>query len=244
LGALFLASRTANAQPADSLLLRGKELLSEGVTAGNGSTVARARSLFERATDAGARAALSRYYLGLASYRLVDLVADEDRGADFMEDAQAQLETVLDLRPEWAEADALLSGIYGRKAERGMLSGMRYGPKANQALTRAKERAPNNPRVLLMEGIGLYNTPSMWGGDKAKAVEHLREAITRFEEASPDDPLQPDWGHADAYAWLGIAHADANRTDAARAAFQNALHVRPGYVWVERVLMPELASAD
>lgn len=234
----------AAAQPADSLLARGLDLLHRGATQGDAGTVQQARALFERATASDARRALSHYYVGLASYRLIDLVDDEDRSEDYMDDAKEQVERAVEIRSGWAEANILLSGIYGRLASRGMISGMRYGPKANNALERAKEVDPKNPRLLLMEGISLYNTPSTWGGDKEEAVARLQEAIARFEATSPDGPLQPDWGHADAYAWLGIAHAKADRRDDARTAFENALDVRPGYGWIERVLMPKLASAD
>ncbi len=129
----------------------------------------------------------------------------------------------------------------------GMISGMRYGPKSNNAIERAREAAPNNPRVLLAQGISLYNTPSMWGGDTddtEEATARLQEATNRFANTAPTDPLQPNWGHADAYAWLGIAHANDNRPREARAAFENALDVRPGYGWVQHVLMPELAAAE
>ena len=232
------------AQPADSLLTRGIDLLHRGTTQGDEGNVQHARALFERATADDAHKALSLYYVGLASYRLTDLVDDEDRSEAYMDDAKEQLERVLEMRPDWAEADILLSGIYGRLASRGMISGMRYGRKANSALERAEEVNPNNPRLLLMRGISLYNTPSTWGGDKEEAVIRLQEAIARFEATSPDGPLQPDWGHADAYAWLGIAHAKADRHDEARTAFENALDVRPGYGWIEHVLMPKLAAAE
>jgi GH35 family endo-1,4-beta-xylanase len=95
-----------------------------------------------------------------------------------------------------------------------------------------------------MDAISLYNKPGMFGGDKEKAVERLQEAIRQFEDerstAASGDSLAPHWGHADAYVWLGIAHMKADRPDAARTAFQNALNVRPNYAWVTEVLMPKL----
>lgn len=241
----LLTAQTATAQSADTLLADGHAVLDRGVTRGDAAALQRARSLFERATGAEEHAALAHYYVALSSYRLIDLVQDEDRSDAYMDDAQKHLERALEVRPGWAEAEALLASVYGRKAGGGMFSGMRYGPKASSAMERAIESAPNNPRVLLTEAISLYNKPGMFGGDKEKAVARLNEAIARFEAAPPADPLQPGWGHAEAYAWLGIAHARADRRAEARAAFEMALEVRPGYAWVQQVLMPEmLASTD
>jgi tetratricopeptide (TPR) repeat protein len=215
-------------------------------------TLQQARSLFERATASDSLAAYSHYYLALADYRLIDVV-EEGEKEKYMDDAARYLEAALDRRAGWTEANALLSLVYGRKAGQGMFSGMRYGPQASSHLDAAKDAAPDNPRVLLADGISLLNKPSMWGGDEELGLKRLQEAVRQFEQrarstsettSSTSNSLEPTWGHAEAYAWIGIAHAKADRHDEARTAFQNALAERPGYAWVETVLMPQLASAE
>ena len=245
---LTLAPVAATAQPVDSLLSRGHALLKQGTTYGDAATLQQARSFFQRATASDTLTAFSHYYLALADYRLID-VSGEDQREQYMDDAATHLETSLELRDGWAEANALLSLVYGRKAGQGMLSGMRYGSKAGNRLDAAKEAAPDNPRVLLADGISLINKPSMWGGDKDLGMKRLQQAVRQFEERSTNveagsDWLDPSWGHAEAYAWIGIVHAKADRHDQARTAFQSALSVRPQYAWVENILMPKLAAAE
>lgn len=245
---LTLAPSATSAQPVDSLLARGTDLLEEGTTHGDPATLQQARSLFQRATASDTLAAFSHYYIGLADYRLID-VSGEDQQETYMDDAAKHLEKALELRARWAEANALLALVYGRKAGQGMLSGMRYGPRADNRLEAAKAADADNPRVLIAEGISLINKPSMWGGDKDLGLKRLQEAIREFEEnATASDTasksLEPGWGHAEAYAWIGITHASADRFDPARNAFQSALSVRPEYAWVENVLMPKLAAAE
>jgi len=249
---LFILPATTAAQPVDSLLARGKMLLDRGTTTGDVAALQQARSLFERATAVDSLAAYSHYYLALADYRLIDVVED-DQGERYIDDAAKYLEAALDRREGWTEANALLSLVYGRKAGQGMFSGMRYGPKASSRLDDAKGAAPDNPRVLLADGISLLNKPSMWGGDEELGLKRLQEAVRQFEQratstsetTSPSsNSLEPTWGHAEAYAWIGIAHAKADRHDEARTAFQQALSERPEYAWVEKVLMPKLASAE
>ena len=249
---LTLTAPTTAAQPVDSLLAKGKTLLEKGTTKGDAATLQQARTLFQRATPSDTLTAFSHYYLALADYRLID-VAGEDQKETYLDDAAKHLEAALDHREGWTEAHALLSLVYGRKAGQGMLSGMRYGPQASSHLGEAIEAAPTNPRVLLAGGISLLNKPSMWGGDKEQGLDRLQEAVARFEQGtrstsettpSPSKSLEPTWGHAEAYAWIGIAHAKADRHEDARTAFRNALSARPGYAWVEKVLMPQLASAE
>ena len=245
---LALAPATATAQPVDSLLARGTSLLEQGTTHGDAATLQQARSFFQRATASDSLAAFSHYYLALADYRLID-VSSEDEREQYMDDAAKHLEKSLDLRNEWAEANALLALVYGRKAGQGMLSGMRYGPKASRRLDDAKAADAANPRVLMAEGISLINKPGMWGGDKDLGLERLQQAVRQFDERhatieTGSESLDPSWGHAEAYAWIGITHAKADRFDRARTAFENALSVRPKYAWVENVLMPKLASAE
>jgi len=249
---VLLMPPTAASQPADSLLAKGKTLLDQGTTTGDEASLQQARSLFQRATASDTRRALSHYFVALADYRLID-VAGDDQKDRYMDDAAKHLEAALDHREGWTEANALLSLVYGRKAGQGMLSGMRYGPQASSHLGAAQDAAPDNPRVLLAAGISLLNKPSMWGGDKELGLKRLQEAARQFEQHARPTPertsassesLEPTWGHAEAYAWIGIAHAKSDRDEEARAAFRKALSVRPGYAWVEKVLMPELASAE
>lgn len=242
---LFSTAPIAQAQGADSLLLRGRHLLERGVTSGSLDTLQQARVLLERVAHAADDALWARYYLGLTNYRIATrfLDGDEGRAETHLNDGIDHLDAAVEGHPELAEAHALLSTLYGLRARGGLLSGMRYGPKADDAISRAQSLAPDNPRVLLLNAISLLNKPSRWGGDREKAVAELKRAIQRFEAATfEDDRLRPHWGHADAYAWLGIAHMKAGDAAQARAAFEQALAVRPGYTWVESVLLPQLTA--
>lgn len=241
---LFFSSPSAaqsHSLPTDSLIRLGKEQIDRGMETGDPASFREARSFFERAAKRDTRNALSYYYVGLASYRLVDHIDDEDVALNATID---YLKRATEQRPKWAEAHALLAAAYGRKASGGMLSGIRYGPRSDEALERARNLAPDNPRVVLIDAIALLQKPSVFGGDEEKAVRKMKEASRLFaERPAPDDPLAPSWGHAMTYAWLGIAHMKANRVDQARAAFEKALSLRPKLHWVREVLLPEFEAS-
>ena len=241
----ILLTAPVHAQSADSLMRQGRQMLDRSVTAGDMDAMQQARATFKRVASASDDATWVHYYIGLANYRVATrfLDSDEDRAEALIDDGIDHLNAAIKAQPESAEARALLSTLYGLKARGGMFSGMRYGPRANGAIERAQQLAPDNPRVLLLNAVSLLNKPSRWGGDREGAITALNRAIQQFEAAAPsDDALQPQWGHAEAYAWLGIAHMKADRPEQARDAFEQALAVRPGYAWVESVLMPQLAA--
>ena len=57
---------------------------------------------------------------------------------------------------------------------------MTYGPAAAEALARAKELNPENPRVYLLEGQDLFFTPEQFGGDKQEARKRFEEALKKY----------------------------------------------------------------
>ena len=91
--------------------------------------------------------------------------------------------------------------------------------------------------VRLVEGISAFHTPKVFGGGHEAAQEHFLAAIELFAEDAPQSPL-PDWGHAETYAWLGQTHVALGQVEAVRTAFERALELEPGYVWVREVLLP------
>jgi tetratricopeptide (TPR) repeat protein len=93
--------------------------------------------------------------------------------------------------------------------------------------------------VWIIDGTSDFYTPSMFGGDKEQALKKFKKAARLAEEESTDDPLMPSWGHAEAHAWIGLAHMNAERYDQARTAFKTALNINPDYGWVKHVLLPK-----
>jgi tetratricopeptide (TPR) repeat protein len=102
--------------------------------------------------------------------------------------------------------------------------------------------SPDNPRVALLEAIGTYNTPALFGGGKEKGLKAMKRAAELFDRWADADSLNPDWGRAEAYAWIGVAHIDRNETILARKAFETALQINPEYGWVKYVLLPKVSS--
>jgi tetratricopeptide (TPR) repeat protein len=71
---------------------------------------------------------------------------------------------------------------------------MIYSPQANEALQKAKELDPNNPRVYLLEGEDKFQTPEQYGGSKEEAKVLFEKAKASYETFKPENSIHPNWG--------------------------------------------------
>ena len=224
----------------DSLLRQVKTQIREATDEGSFDSLKQARAWAKQATG-GDRAALAHYYAALADFRMINQLPEEDeeRREHVIKDAVSHLKRATDAAPKMADAWALLSGCYGQMMGMNPMQGMSLGPKANEAIKKAKKHEPNNPRVWIIDGTSDFYAPSMFGGDKEQALKKFKKAARLAEQASTEDPLMPSWGHAEAHAWIGVTHMNAERYTEARAAFETALDLNPDYGWVKHVLLPK-----
>jgi tetratricopeptide (TPR) repeat protein len=226
----------------DSLLRRIKTHIRAATDRGSVDSLKQARAWAKQATGGSEHQALAHYYAALADYRIVNRLPEdaEDRREQVLEDAIRHLKRATEINSTMADAWALLAGCYGRMMGMNPMRSMSLGPKSNEAMEKAKEHDPDNPRVWIIDGMSDFHTPSMFGGDKERALKKFEKAARLAEQASVDDPLMPSWGHAEAHTWIGIAHMEVERYERARTAFETALDLNPDYKWVKHVLLPRL----
>jgi tetratricopeptide (TPR) repeat protein len=243
---LLLLSVDVFAQTPDSLIMTNKVLLAQGINANSAKDMMQARAGFEQLLETHERKELIHYYIAYCNYHLIDAYREKDdkkKMESLADDAIKHLDASLNLNQSFAEAMALLGSFYGTKASMGMIAGMQYGGKSSAMFEKAVALAPNNPRVLILQGISKLYTPEMFGGDKKKARELFAKAAEIFEKNPPAPSIEPTWGHEESFTWLGIAAFGAKETDAAKAAFEKALSVNPNYGWVKYYWLPKLAEA-
>ena len=241
----------ATGSSADSLLVSGKQMLRAGENGGSLDAMYAAKATFERALAAAStRSAESwgHYYIALADYRIADYLlaaGEENKGAasEHLKATVEHLQKATEIDPQAAEAYSLLSSAYGRQIGLNPIKGMTLGRRAEQALKKAVQLAPDNPRVVLCTAVRDFNTPGMFGGSKEKGLQGFQRAAELFAREEPSDPIRPVWGHSRTYAWLGLAYQDRGELALARAAFAKALAINPDFSWVKNVLLPELEKA-
>ncbi len=234
----FIASGLimATSAYADLQLREWRDQLDQAVFSGD---VEQLESLAE--SFAASSGNLAVYYQAYTNYRLGELrFEDKKLGKKYLNRCIDLLKPLVKEYPQFGEAHSLLATCYGVSAPFYMFRAATRGIAANGAQERAMQAAPDNPRVILADGISLYFRPSAFGGDKAKAMQRLREALQRFADFQPPSDDSPLWGEAEAWLYLGRIASDQGDPEAARAAYNEALQLAPAF----RVAREELASLD
>jgi len=219
-----------------------KETVERGTLKFDKDILMQGHSMFERALATDAENTLLQYHVAYAEYRLLTymLNRDQDRFDPVADKAVERLEKILRTKPDWSEAQALLSAIHGLQIAKSWTRAMTLGPKANRLAQQAVANDPDNPRAWLMHAAQKLNTPRMFGGSIEEALDGYKKAVALFENNTGRDPLEPAWGYIDALVWLGITYERMDRDEEALAVFQKVLDLEPEYGWVKYNLLPAL----
>ena len=153
-----------------------------------------------------------------------------------LEEAEARMKARIEADPNDAEAHLVLSQVYQARIT-GTMSGMRFGRRASETRDRALELAPGDPRALYLKGVSQLMAPGPFG-NRDEARRNLEAAVARFAEGAPEGVFW--WGEPEAHAFLGLSYARENERDEARAAYERALELEPGFDWVRERLLPDL----
>lgn len=241
----ILAARTL----ADKGVIRSDKILLLKACADFEHIVSLTQSALKQAPTAEAEQlyAYGLYYLAYAQHWLV--LHGRGKNDDalltlYLPKAIANAETLIRLRPEWAEGHLLLSTMYGIKLSTQLTLLFSLGPAIERHLQRASELAPNNPRVLYVQASAYFVKPGIAGGSIKKAVEYWRRAVQIFEQerlgTKHRQNLEPSWGYVETLAGLGRALEAQGEMQEARVTYQKALSIEPEYVWVKEELLPNL----
>lgn len=168
-------------------------------------------------------------YLGAYTrLRQSQLVAErKEQARNYLEDCITALETLLERRNDDAEARALLGSCYGASSRYYFLGAARRGLEAGRQIDIALRQAPDNAWVVFQDGVSDYEKPMIVGGSKKRAIGKLKRAASLFVASRPPGSVQPVWGEAETWLYIGRAHLALGETEAAREALQTALSMAP-----------------
>jgi tetratricopeptide (TPR) repeat protein len=128
------------------------------------------------------------------------------------------------LRPDSSEYQRLLGTLCGQVIPANVLSGLRYGKCAQEAVAKAIKLDPKSAMAYVSRGVGNYYLPPALGGGPVLAIKDFERAI-QLKPANPE-----------AYLWLGIALRRLNRNAEARKALSKSLELNPRRVWARQQL--------
>jgi tetratricopeptide (TPR) repeat protein len=181
---------------------------------------------YSAAASKAANDAAAQYRVALASSYLAEVAIeqhDKKAARPVAERGIQAAEKAVSLKPDVAEYYRVLATLYGQ-AVTDIMSGLKYGPRAKEAVAKAVEKAPNSSAVYVARGVGNYYLPAQLGGGPAAAIPDFQKAI------------QLDPKNAEAYLWLGIGLRQSNKDAEARQALAKSLALAPNRVWTKQQL--------
>lgn len=199
-----------------------------------------------------------RYYLGYGYLKLAEALREQDRSAGRKASGACieVLTKATDNEPKrtgpqreraridqlYAELWAMQGACAALEAELSLLPGSASisvsSFKSSKASDKALALAPNNPRVKLLTAVQEARRAKS-SADQERAARQL-ETVAAMFDAAPAAPAlgsnAPDWGQAEALAWLGQVQLKRGDKVAARNTLERALVLAPDYVWAKNLL--------
>jgi hypothetical protein len=191
------------------------------------------------------------YFRALTQYRLAQVLAPTKKGAakDAIDECHDEVDAGVSALPkvplgldekdenrkQRAELYALVTActLAGREmSTMPFFGGGRIGSRIEEAV----KLEPKNPRVRLVEALAQFERAGKDEKEKAAAVTRLRTVTQMFEAARAGASSTPEWGAAEAYAFLGRALFDQRDVVGAREALERSLLIAPDYSFPRKLM--------
>ena len=203
--------------------------------------------------DNKALAARVRYWRGFAMWRRAingfnDAVDPKELEQD-LQLAMDEFNKVTETEPGFGEAEiamvsciSLVGYIHQKDAERLKELITQLVP----AIKKAKEVAPDNPRLFWVLGPNVFISPPERGGGQQKAIEMYEKGLelSRKSKAS-EDRLEPSWGEPELLMNLAYSNLNKDTPDVNTAERQAraALEIVPYWHYTRDILLPQILAA-
>jgi len=189
---------------------------------------------------------LHGYYAALLNWRLAQLAAQgAARGASaagLAESCVSAADESLAAQADFADALALRSACQAAPLAATDYALFAGHQRLRRDLEHARQLAPHDPRVLLVDAMNDYQLPPSAGGNKERALPKLRLAVAAFEAERAGLERLPGWGAAEAYLFLARDLLDHADPVAARDALEHALLIAPEFAQARRLMAKIIAG--
>jgi tetratricopeptide (TPR) repeat protein len=190
------------------------------------------------------------YFRALTHYRLAQVLnaIQKSRAKDAIDECGDEIDEAVgelpkvplgldetdENRKKRAEAYALATActLAGREMSSIPFGGGRIGSRIDEAV----KLEPKNPRVRLVEALAMFDRAGKNVDEQAAALKNLRAVTVMFEQARAAASSTPEWGAAEAYAFLGRALFDLRDVVGAREALERSLLIAPEYAFARRLM--------
>ena len=182
------------------------------------------------------------YYLGYVDWRqsaLAFMAEGMSGTAALLRQAAEHLLRALEAAPGFTEARLLLVFVDGGTMNAEPQRIAELAPRVRSNFQAVKGEAPNNPRVKFLGAFMSFYRPGTARDVKDAALVSWREAAASFPAHPPAG--EPEWGKAEAWAWLGGTLLADGQPAAAKDALEQAVADRKDFWWARDIALPQAA---
>ncbi|MEO8223189.1 MAG: tetratricopeptide repeat protein [Gammaproteobacteria bacterium] len=223
---LTLLAATTSAAVGD--LTPYHDQIEQGYNARDSKAIDAAVEALHQAGKTSGEEDLASYYTAFARLRQSAIPGIPKNSArDYLEQCIDELEPLLERRSDYAQARALYASCLGASSSYYVLRAATRGIAAGREMSAAVKLAPDNPWVVFQDAVSDFHTPTMFGGDKERALGKLQRAAKLFVAARPAGTTTPVFGESETGLYTGRVYLALGQTDKARAALQKAQTLAP-----------------
>tara|TARA_R110002020_G_scaffold108281_2_gene251042 strand:- start:24550 stop:25173 length:624 start_codon:yes stop_codon:yes gene_type:complete len=154
-----------------------------------------AANMFERIGNAEQDKWLPYYYVAQININKSWTVKDENVLKAQLDKAQEFINMATTNSKDNAEIMVLQAHLYtAYVAFDGQRYGMQYAAKVSEIYSKAKQLAPDNPRVVFSKAEWDMGSAKYFGQDVTPYCKDIERALELFGTFKNEDPFYPDWG--------------------------------------------------
>jgi hypothetical protein len=180
------------------------------------------------------------YYLGYVDWRqsaLAYMAEGMSGTVALLGQAADHLLRSLEAAPGFTEARLLLVIVDGGMMNADPQRVAELAPRLRANVQQVTGDAPDNPRVKYLRAFMGFYVPGRSRVEKDAALAAWREAAESFPRRPPAN--EPEWGRAEAWAWLGGTLLADGKPAEARDALEHAVADRKDFWWARDIALPQ-----
>jgi tetratricopeptide (TPR) repeat protein len=228
--------------PNSSVVKQIKQLTDDGYYTWSKESFLKASALCQRILAIEENDPYANYYLSYSSYRLMNIALTENSKEEMQKYAglaKGHAAVLFEISNFKSEAHTLMAAILMMELALEPSKGMEYSQKIHGHLGKAEAMDKNNPRVNLIRGVMMFNTPEQFGGGANTSIGILKSAEKQFARPNKS-ALMPSWGKYETKAWIGQALQQLSKLEEAVEVYKKLLTEKPDYNWVKHDLLPRV----
>lgn len=181
---------------------------------------------------------LIHFYYGYIGYGIG--TGQKKLAGEYIKKGEKIIQALLEEDPRNATLNAFKGSFISFKIGLNKLKAVSLGPQSMRYINQAYDLDTNNVQALAAKANMFYYAPSIFGGDKKKAITFYKKAIHQLEETR--DTVN-NWFYLNLLVQLARHYEEMKMKKQSLSVYEKILKQEPRFVWIKEDLYPKLIKA-